>query len=245
MSQHPNPFARGYQNLHTARTLFITHEADCPPVWRPLHPSQAQLPDRDVERFPCLFGEDFALITEGQDVPADLEIQCPSDGIVRAVVYAIEAEDEDGRPAHLGDLYSEEEARKVIDRLRFETGFYSRCWEINSAHITEEAWEFLGRLADSAVPPSFLFMPFRIPHSPAIGVKLISTPWTDEVLSAAEGIDAAWRLHDEHRRAGMPECLVETLRLAALADVRVLVFDGDAPVLKGLPLCDGRDLQSR
>ncbi|MCL1960536.1 MAG: ABC transporter substrate-binding protein [Desulfovibrionaceae bacterium] len=236
MTQNLNPFARGYQNLHTVRTLLITFDDDCPPVWRPLHPTQAHLSDRVIENFPCLHNKDFALITVGQDVPDELVNQCPAEGLVRAVVYAIEAEDCDGQPAHLGDFSSAEAARDVIHQLRFETGFYSRCWEINSAHLTLEAWHWLHKQASGAPPHSFLFVPFlfNAPDSQAIGVKLISTPWTDEVLSAAEGIDGAWRLHDEHRRAGMPECLLEILRLAALADVRMLVFDADAPLLGGL-----------
>jgi hypothetical protein len=36
----------------------------------------------------------------------------------------------------------------------------------------------------------------------------------------------------------MPESLVEVLHLAALGDVRMLVFDADANVLDGLPLYD-------
>ncbi|VFR40093.1 hypothetical protein ANT2_4617 [plant metagenome] len=32
----------------------------------------------------------------------------------------------------------------------------------------------------------------------------------------------------------MPESLVDVLHLAALADVRILVFDADAPVLDGM-----------
>ncbi|MCL1961349.1 MAG: ABC transporter substrate-binding protein [Desulfovibrionaceae bacterium] len=233
-----NPFERGYQNqnLRIARTLLITCGDDCPPIWRSLHASQSLLPSDQAAGFPCLFGKDFALITEGQDVPAKLARQCPSEGIACAALYSVEAEDTEGRPAHMGDFQSVEAAREAIRQLSFETGFYSRCWEISSAHLTEQAWNWLERQADKRTPSSFLFLPFRIPCSPAIGLKLISTPWTDEVLSATEGIDGAWRLHEEHRRAGMPECLVEALRLAALADVRILVFDGDAPTLKGLPL---------
>lgn len=34
----------------------------------------------------------------------------------------------------------------------------------------------------------------------------------------------------------MPESLVEVLHLAAVADVRMLVFDADAPILEGLTL---------
>ena len=45
-------------------------------------------------------------------------------------------------------------------------------------------------------------------------------------------------LRQEHRAKGVPESLVEVLHLAALADVRMLVFDADAPVLDGLTLYD-------
>jgi len=78
---------------------------------------------------------------------------------------------------------------------------------------------------------------FRIPYSPAVGVKLIATPWTDANLQHVEGITDE-ELRQEHRAKGMPESLVEVLHLAALADVRMLVFDADAPVLDGLTLYD-------
>mgnify|MGYP001098338808 FL=1 len=236
MSPNSNPFLRGYQNLRIDRSLCITYEDDCPPVWRPLHPNQANLTDDQVALFPCVFNNDFALITEGQDIPNDLEAQCQTDGVVRTVVYAVSGDDS-GRPVHVGDTYSEEAAREVVRRLSFETGFYSRCWEISSAHLNPEAGRFLAELADIATPSGFLFVAFRIPYSPAIGVKLIATPWTDANLQHVEGITAE-ELRQEHGAKGMPESLVEVLHLAALADVRMLVFDADAPVLDGLSLYD-------
>lgn len=236
MSPDSNPFLRGYQNLRIDRSLCITYEDDCPLVWRPLHPSQAHLPDDQVARFPCIFNDDFALITEGHDFPDDLEAQCQTEGVVRTVVYAVSGDDF-GQPVLVGDTYSEEAAREVVRRLSCETGFYSRCWEISSAHLTAEAGCFLAELADIATPSGFLFVAFRIPYSPAIGVKLIATPWTDAHLQFVEGITAE-QLRQEHRARGMPESLVEVLHLAALADVRILVFDADANVLDGLPLYD-------
>ena len=98
--------------------------------------------------------------------------------------------EEAGQPLHVGDTYSEEAAREVVRRLRFETGYYSRCWEISSAHLDAEAHQFLAELADIATPEAMLFIAFRVPYSPAIGVKLISTPWTDQNLEHAEGITA-------------------------------------------------------
>lgn len=235
MSPKSNPFLRGYRNLSIDRSVCITYEDDCPPVWRPLHPSQAHLPDDQVALFPCIFSNDFALITEGQDIPNDLEAQCQTEGVVRTVVYAVSGDDF-SQPVHVGDTYSAEAAREVVRRLSFETGFYSRCWEISSAHLTPEAGRFLAELADIATPSGFLFVAFRIPYSPAIGVKLIATPWTDANLQHVEGISAK-HLRQEHRAKGMPESLVEVLHLAALADVRMLVFDADARILQGLTVC--------
>ncbi|MDF3871298.1 ABC transporter substrate-binding protein [Pseudomonas putida] len=234
MSQTPNPFIRGYQNLHVVRTLCITYEDDSPPVWRRLHPSQAHLLDDQIAQFPCILCNDFALITEGQEVGDDLEAQCQTEGIVRSVVYAVLGGDA-GQPIHIGDTYAAEDAREVVRRLTFETGFYSRCWEISTAHITEEAGCYLTELADIATPIGFLFVAFRIPYSPAIGVKVIATPWTDANLQYVEGITAE-QLRQEQCDKGMPESLVNVLLLAAQADVRILIFDADAPVLDGLPL---------
>ena len=104
MSPNSNPFLRGYQNLRIDRSLCITYEDDCPPVWRPLHPSQAHLTDDQVALFPCVFSNDFALITEGQDIPEDLEVQCQTEGVVRTVVYAVSGDDF-GQPVHVGDTY--------------------------------------------------------------------------------------------------------------------------------------------
>ncbi len=237
MSEADNPFIRGYSNLRIVRTLLITCEDDSPPVWRPLHLSQAHLPDDQAAQFPCLVGADFALITEGQEVPADLEALCQTEGIVRSVVYAIEGYDFDGRPCHIGDTYSEELAREVIRRLSFETGYYSRCWEISSAHISHETGQYLANLADLATPEAFLFIAFRVPYSPAIGIKLISTPWTDKNPEYSEGISAE-QLRQEHRSKGMPDDLANILDLAGQADVRILILDADAPVLLGLPLVE-------
>jgi len=204
MSHSKNPFVRGYGGLSVQRLLAISYDDDCPLSYLPLHVSQSHLPDSQVERHACVFCDDFALITEGQNVPPELDAQCPSHGIARNLVYA---------------------------------GFYSRAWEISSVHITEEAGRFLAELADIATPSGFLFMAFRIPYSPAVGVKLIATPWTDANLQHVEGITAE-ELRQEHRAKGVPESLVEVLHLAALADVRMLVFDADAPVLDGLTLYD-------
>lgn len=231
----PNPFARGYQNLRVVRTLFIIYADDCPPIWRPLHGSQAHLRDEEVSLFPCCIGDDFALISKGHILPQELDDQCEVEGVVRSVVYAVIGEDPDGQPIHVGDTYSRDAAQEVVARLSFETGHYSRCWEISTAHLSELSQRFLCGLVDRPAPSGLLFEAFRIPASPAIGLKLVATPWSEANLQQVEG-SSVGQLLLKFRAAGVPDDLVRVLQLAANADVRILIFDGDASELDGLPL---------
>lgn len=245
MSENSNPFLRGYWNLKIVRTLCISHEDGSPPVWRNIHAGQQHLSDEELIASSCIVSRDFAVV-RGSSEPfsADLVVErdaangVSGEGVVTAVIYAIHGEDPDGRIIHVGDTCSAEAAREMVQRLSFETGRYSRCWEISSAHIGQEAARYLADLADLATPETFLFIAFRIPYSPAIGIKLISTPWTDEHLTYAEGISGQ-QLRQEHRDKGMPDELADILELAGRADVRILIFDADAPVLPGLSLVDG------
>jgi hypothetical protein len=240
MSQNPNPFLRGYWNLKIVRTLSISHEDGSPHVWRNIHQSQEHLSDEELVSASCIVTSDFAVVSNGPDsvsaeVLAERDAGEGAYGVVGAVVYAIHGDDFDGRPVHIGDTYSAEAAREVVQRLSFETGYYSRCWEISSAHISHETGQYLANLADLATPEAFLFIAFRVPYSPAIGVKLISTPWTGQHLQDVEEISAE-QLRQEHCSKGMPDDLAQILALAGQADVRILILDADAPVLPGLPL---------
>ena len=242
MTQNPNPFVRGYWNLKIVRTLCISYEDGSPHVWRNIHASQQHLSDEELVSSPCIVTSDFAVVRNGTvPVSAELMAECDAiegvsgEGVVGAVVYAIHGDDLDGRPVHVGDTYSAEAARDVVQRLGFETGYYSRCWEISSAHISRETGQYLANLADLATPEAFLFIAFRVPYSPAIGVKLISTPWTGQHLQDVEEISAE-QLRQEHCSKGMPDDLAQILALAGQADVRILILDADAPVLPGLPL---------
>ena len=240
MSQKPNPFLRGYWNLKIVRTLCISYEDGSPHVWRNIHQSQEHLSDEELVSASCIVTSDFAVVSNGPDsvsaeVLAERDAGEGAYGVVGAVVYAIHGDDFDGLPVHIGDTYSAEAAREVVQRLSFETGYYSRCWEISSAHISHETGQYLANLADLATPEAFLFIAFRVPYSPAIGVKLISTPWTGQHLQDVEEISAE-QLRQEHRSKGMPDELAQILELAGQADVRILILDADAPVLPGLSL---------
>ncbi len=239
MSQKPNPFLRGYWNLKIVRTLCISYDDGSLHVWRTIHASQDHLSDEKLVSSSCIVTNDFAVVSNGPEpVGAEVLAECDAgEGVIGAVVYAIHGDDYDGRPVHVGDIYSDEAAREVVQRLSFETGYYSRCWEISREHITVDTWHYLANLADLATPDAMLFIAFRVPYSPAIGIKLISTPWTDQNLEHAEGITAE-QLRQEHRNKGMPDDLANILELAGQADVRILILDADAPALLGLPLAE-------
>lgn len=237
MSQNLNPFLRGYWNLRIVRSLCISYDDGSPLVWRSLHANQSHLSDGNLISSPCIVAEDFALLridsNDLDEALAGKSVQ--GEGVVGAVVYAIHGEAPDGRPVHIADTYSVEAAQEVIQRLTFETGYYSRCWEISTAHLTEATGRYLAELADIATPTAFLFLAFRLPYSPAIGIKLISTPWSDAHLRDVEDITAE-QLRQEHRDKGLPDDLAEVLHLAAEADVRILIFDAEAPELDGLTI---------
>ncbi|WP_431479996.1 ABC transporter substrate-binding protein [Pseudomonas simiae] len=233
-----NPFVRGYDNLFIERLLLISYANDCPPCFRPIHGSQAYLPDDALELFPCLFNDDFALISEGLAIPDELDEHFRSTGLVRQVIYAVTGEMLNERH-HVGDLYSMEEAQAMVHRLSFDTGHYSRAWEISTAHLTDEARRHLeSRVGNvDSRPTGLLFEPFALPDCNGVGCKLIGTPWTDDNLVKIEGNPYS-SLRQEQLDAGTPEALVNVLYLAALADVRLLIFDPDAAVLDGLAIFD-------
>ena len=161
MSQKPNPFLRGYWNLKIVRTLCISYEDGSPHVWRNIHQSQEHLSDEELVSSSCIVTSDFAVVSNGpHPVSAEVLAECDAgegvsgQGVIGAVVYAIHGDDFDGRPVHVGDTYSAEAAREVVQRLSFETGYFSRAWEISREHITVDTWHYLANLADLATPGS-------------------------------------------------------------------------------------------
>jgi hypothetical protein len=234
MNDETNPFIRGYQALSIRRLLIVSYDDECPLTYLPLHSSQAHLTDLEVTPQPCMFCEDFVFLARGRPIPDDIDERRLSFGLARGVIYAVMAH-EFGKPLHIGDTYSREAAEEVVKRLTFATGHYSRCWEISSGHVHAGTREYLESLTDAPTFTGLLFEAFRVPDAHAVGVKLISTPWTDDNLRAIEDRTAS-ALHREQVEAYVPEDLIELLHLAAAADVRFLIFDPDAPTVEGLPL---------
>lgn len=234
MKTTTNPFTRGYTQLSYRRVLLVTYADDCPPSYQTLHTSQEHLQDHEIQLFPCVFCDSFTLILEGQSVPEELSEQCQSNGQVRDVLYEVRAVD-DGKLIHVGDIPTAAGAQALIDLLSFQTGHYSRSWEISTSHLTPRAFERLQRFAESSTQIGLEFECFLLTDSDSVGCKLYNTPWTDENLLPTENLTAA-ELRQQQLILGLPESLVNVLFLASQADVRFLIFDPSAPVLENLPV---------
>jgi hypothetical protein len=234
MSFSGNPFIRGYQGLNIQRTLVILLGKNYPPARRLLHPSQTHLSDDRIAQKHCLLSNEYAIVTGGQRIPKSLRAQCDRRGFVIDVQYAIQADD-DGQPVSLGLVPSREQADEIIRRMRFETGVLSRCWEISRWHLDFAALRFLEGL-EQAKP---IYIPFcdvfRL-RSDVTGIKLIGTPWNDEHLRKCGA--TVLELRKAHLKHGMPPSLLHVLHLAGQADIRILIFDGGAPLLEGLMTYD-------
>lgn len=164
---HPsltNPFLRGFQDLRYERVLQISYADDCPPCYRALHPAQNELPNEAITLQPCLFDEDVA------------------------VLYQIMG-NQLGRSMHIGDLGNVEAAQNLIEQLSFATGHYSRSWEISSAHLPADDFEYLQVRAWCNSPASF-FECFELNVSHAVGCKLYSTPWVADIKAGGSSCSA-------------------------------------------------------
>jgi hypothetical protein len=237
MSGLSNPFLRGYTQLNIDRRLLVTSDEDMRLHYRSVHPLQAHIPDSQLECTFCHYGDAFALVPERQTLPDELVAQCSHTGFVLKALHAVTGQQSDVL-FDIGDAHSGELAKEVVRQLKFDTGHYSRCWEISTRHLLPAELHWLERCADNALPHDLLFQAFSAPSGPgAIGILLNDTPWTDRHLHEAFGFDTTY-LRRSHELAEMPLNLIDILHLAAAADSRIVIFDPGAQALSGLPLVD-------
>lgn len=228
-----NPFLRGFQDLRYERVVQISYADDYPPCYRSLHPALNDLPDDSINYQPCLFDDDFAVITDGESVPKFVRMPYPADSTVSQVLYQVTGLHH-GKRQHVSDLPSEEAAQDLIDQLSFATGHYSRSWEISSAHLPAEEFEFL-RVCAWCRSPSGFFECFELSSNNAVGCKLYSTPWLRNIATGGSYCcieEVTARLRADH----VPPVLLRLLLMAGEADTRLLIFDPDARLLPELPL---------
>lgn len=231
MNASYNPFIRGCENFTIERKAMIARDGVSHPVYRSIHASQAELADAYLTGQQCIYRDEYCFFVGSNVIPLDVLRDFGTTGFIVGVVYLIQCS-QSGISTCLGPMNSLESAQGIIDSLRFETGFYSRSWEISSAHITQQDFDRLELLAETGCPRDALFEAFQLRKSNAIGIKLIATPWTDQALRAVD--TNVFELCRALRDIGLSESLIDVMLLAAQADVRILIFDPDAPDLEGL-----------
>jgi len=228
--QH-NPFIRGFEKVTYRRTLLVFDRINSKLLELPLHKAQEMLYDEELAMQPCIFNESFVVL-DRPDLPDGISGTCLGQGHVALIQYRLYGWIEGGS-ALIDTVLSQDDAETLHNFHSFETGYYSRCWEISTAHITKESLKYLNRLVYFEGAGTEFYEAFHLPQSEAFGVKLIATPWTERNLMEYGGITVetvCQRLKNE----GMPDDLVNVLLLAAQADVRILVFDPSAMEVPGL-----------
>lgn len=236
---HHNPFVRGFQHLSIQRLVGISTDPGTPLLYLPLHPSQDHVQDDKFNQGPINYGDQFALKADESYEPSGLLSSCPDIGWVQTVVHALVTE-VDGKTIPVCDTYSKDAAQTLIQKISFDNGTFSRCWEISTAHVCQQSLSYLHALTQSNRLSTRLFDVFRVPAGNLIGIKLLNTPWTDNNLQTLEG-KTAQELRAEHERSGIPSMLLNVLHLAGEADVRFLFLDPDGFLLNGLPVHDEDD----
>lgn len=227
-----NPFVRGYSDVKITRIVAIDYGSEFPLAYRPLHPSFEQFTDNDVTANQyCLFNDDYAYLLNDETVEFANESASTS-GQVRSVCYQLTANLD--KPVHLGDFVTRESAVHALKNASFTNGFFSRCWEISNAHVSESDYSFLFDKCGADHP----FIECFLIGDSTIGLKLICTPWDDSNLRMTVGYESVSTLKKAMLDSGLSEALIDLLFLASQADVRFLILDPDASPLEGLPVFD-------
>ncbi|MBB4868273.1 hypothetical protein HNP46_007196 [Pseudomonas nitritireducens] len=158
---------------------------------------------------------------------------------LRELSYVIHAQ-EGQRTVIIGIQPTLEAAQDIVRRLSFETGHFSRCWEICMEHLPESVADYLFLLAAADKPSTLRGLQvefFELSAHRMVGCKLLNTPWSDEALYIHDTNLA--QLRQQQLDYGLPAEVVDILQLAGQADVRFLLFDPDAARLNGLPVFSG------
>lgn len=109
------------------------------------------------------------------------------------------------------------------------------CRVINWRHLSKDAIFHLKAWinSESVDASEVLFDVFELPDSDGFGIRLHDTPWNRSNLALKHGISLT-QLVGAHRENGVPTDLTDIIKKAGEADIRIILFEADAPVLPGL-----------
>lgn len=241
-----NPFCKGYTNFSIELMVGICDE-DINEFYRlPIHELHKDIDSSEIIGESALYCDDYVLLDK-DDNPKKLVAKCNL-GFIVDYAYRIRANHQSNLAhyVYLGNHDSKEQAHSFIENITFNTGAYSRCYEISNVHLSVETLEALQQklMVDLMLPQAddenlFQIFSFHYPYGNVgqfcIGVKLIATPWNDKHLLQEINMTAQ-ELYNQQVDAEIPMDFLNLIQLAGEADVRVLIFDPSAPKLEGLPI---------
>lgn len=237
-----NPFERGYQDFRIERLAMI-YTRDLPGClhYARVHPSQDNFRDFEFEGKGAIFSDHHAVM-DLDLVSATLRSECKYRGHFIKVIYRLIASDGADKTI-IGEALTLKDAQRIVQNLQFDTGFYSRLWEISNRHIPKEVLDLLRnkakKLSENLIDGYFLMDLFILDHPGDetdfdLGIRLNRIPWTQEHVTKVMHYDLV-ELRDGYLNDGLPSSFVDLVLQAGMAEVRILVFSEQGKVLEGLP----------
>lgn len=113
----------------------------------------------------------------------------------------------------------------------------AKCCEISVEHLSSEAIAFFNSWQETEYKAyELLFDFFKMQHPLEWGIRLHVIPWSEKNLGVEESITVD-QLLERHAKYNVPRSLSELLIKASKANIRVLIFDSEAPSVPGLAIC--------
>lgn len=234
-----NPFQRGYTDFKIER-LAMVYTQDLPWClhYAPIHSAHEAMKDFEFENQQAVFDDHHvSLMRCAGKTRLD---ECRYRGQLIKIIYRVLAT-EYASQVIIGQALSLLEAERMIDNIQIQTGYYNRCFEISSTHLPWRDLENLKNRAEESpqiVDAPFLIDLFLINNERNdnfdLGIRLNRTPWTeDERLEKVLCPDST-DLRQHYLEEGLSSELIDLLLLAGKADVRLIIFSDNAPILSRL-----------
>lgn len=235
-----NPFEKGFQDYRIERLAMIyTQDLPWTLHYAPIHPCQQYLKDVEFENQHAIFSDHYAFL-ENDSATQDILATCKYQGQFIKIVYRINASYGMGETI-IGQPITLDEAQNIVQKLQFETGTFSRCWEISNRHIPKTDFDLL--LNDAKQLPQIVASPFLMDlfilddqDDFSLGIRLNRTPWTDEHLTKVTDYNTASLRQSYLADGDLSAAFVDLIMLAGQADVRIVIFKTQGKVLEHLPI---------
>ena len=234
-----NPFERGYSDFKIER-LAMVYTQDLPWClhYALIHPSHEAIKDFEFENQEAIFDDHHVSIMRCAGKKRLDE--CRYRGQLIKIIYHVLAT-EYATQVIIGEALCFSEAERMIHNIQMQAGHYNRCFEINSTHLPWQDLEGLKQRTENIpkiVDAPFLLDLFLINNEHIddfdLGIRLNRTPWIEDDMLQKVMCSGSTDLREDYLEEGLSTQLIDLLLLAGKADVRLIIFSDNAPVLPRL-----------